>query len=129
MGDYDYDDASSHLARGRISSGGQISLYSASSESLDDFERENYEDEEEQEEEEEVEEEDDLTDSGPEPEAWSVTIDKKIIKRLGLDKKGVERQNLIYELIQTEKHHRKTLKIMKKVGGREGAWLYWELSK
>merc|ERR1719414_2350735 len=35
-GDYDYDDVS-HLARGRISSGGQISLYSASSESLDDF--------------------------------------------------------------------------------------------
>lgn len=48
-----------------------------------------------------------------EPEAWSVHVDKKIIKRMNA--KDIKRQDVIHELIQTEVHHVRTLKIMQKI--------------
>ncbi|XP_078362026.1 rho guanine nucleotide exchange factor 18-like [Oculina patagonica] len=48
-----------------------------------------------------------------EPEAWSVTVDKKILKRMTA--KDIKRQDVIHELIQTEVHHVRTLKIMQKI--------------
>ncbi|XP_076328813.1 rho guanine nucleotide exchange factor 28-like isoform X3 [Tachypleus tridentatus] len=48
-----------------------------------------------------------------EPEVWSTTVDKKVLKKL--KDKEVKKQEAIYELILTEKHHCLTLKIMQKV--------------
>uniref|UniRef100_A0ABM0ML21 Rho guanine nucleotide exchange factor 28-like n=1 Tax=Saccoglossus kowalevskii TaxID=10224 RepID=A0ABM0ML21_SACKO len=48
-----------------------------------------------------------------EPESWSVMVDKK--KKKGLSKLDIKRQDVIYEMIQTEKHHVRTLKIMQKI--------------
>lgn len=48
-----------------------------------------------------------------EPETWNATADKKIIKKLS--DREVKRQEAIYELIITEKHHCLTLQIMQKV--------------
>ncbi|KAJ7385328.1 hypothetical protein OS493_016404 [Desmophyllum pertusum] len=48
-----------------------------------------------------------------EPEAWSVTVDKKIHKKMTA--KEIKRQDVIHELIQTEVHHVRTLKIMQKI--------------
>uniref|UniRef100_T1IKF7 DH domain-containing protein n=1 Tax=Strigamia maritima TaxID=126957 RepID=T1IKF7_STRMM len=48
-----------------------------------------------------------------EPEAWSSTIHKKILKKM--KDRDIKRQENIYELIITEKHHCMTLKIMQKV--------------
>ncbi|RWS10069.1 A-kinase anchor protein 13-like protein [Dinothrombium tinctorium] len=52
-----------------------------------------------------------LTDE--EPEAWNATVDKKTLKKM--KEKEIKRQEAIYELIITEKHHCLTLKIMQKV--------------
>ncbi|XP_022702628.1 uncharacterized protein LOC111268096 isoform X9 [Varroa jacobsoni] len=48
-----------------------------------------------------------------EPSQWSVTVDKKVVKKL--KERDVKRQEAIYELILTEKHHCVTLKIMEKI--------------
>ncbi|KAG8189087.1 hypothetical protein JTE90_028633 [Oedothorax gibbosus] len=48
-----------------------------------------------------------------EPETWNSTVDKKILKKL--KEKDVKRQEAIYELILTEKHHCLTLKVMQRV--------------
>ncbi|XP_068734073.1 rho guanine nucleotide exchange factor 28-like isoform X3 [Montipora capricornis] len=48
-----------------------------------------------------------------EPEAWSVTVDKKILKKMTA--KDIKRQDVIHELIQTEVHHVRTLKVMHKI--------------
>ncbi|XP_067017115.1 rho guanine nucleotide exchange factor 28-like isoform X1 [Acropora muricata] len=48
-----------------------------------------------------------------EPEAWSVTVDKKITKEMTA--KDIKRQDVIHELIQTEVHHVRTLKVMHKI--------------
>uniref|UniRef100_H2YLC1 DH domain-containing protein n=1 Tax=Ciona savignyi TaxID=51511 RepID=H2YLC1_CIOSA len=48
-----------------------------------------------------------------EPEAWSVTMDKKVLKKMS--KKEVKRQENIFELIQTERNYLTTLKIMQKI--------------
>ena len=48
-----------------------------------------------------------------EPEHWSVTVDKKTLKKMNA--KDVKRQDTIWELIQTERHHCRTLKILQKV--------------
>lgn len=48
-----------------------------------------------------------------EPEAWSVTVDKKTLKRMTA--KDIKRQDVIHELIQTEVHHVRTLKVMHKI--------------
>ncbi|XP_052101203.1 A-kinase anchor protein 13-like isoform X8 [Mytilus californianus] len=48
-----------------------------------------------------------------EPEHWSVTVDKKILKKM--NSKDIKRQDTIWELIQTERHHCRTLKILQKV--------------
>ncbi|XP_070543265.1 rho guanine nucleotide exchange factor 28-like isoform X4 [Ptychodera flava] len=55
----------------------------------------------------------DLMIKGPEPESWSVTVDKKTLKKMS--HKDIKRQDVIYELIQTEKHHVRTLKIMQRI--------------
>ncbi|XP_077988756.1 rho guanine nucleotide exchange factor 28-like isoform X2 [Glandiceps talaboti] len=55
----------------------------------------------------------DLMLKGPEPESWSVTVDKKTLKKMS--NKDIKRQDVIFELIQTEKHHVRTLKIMQKI--------------
>lgn len=47
------------------------------------------------------------------PEAWSVTVEKKILKKMTA--KDIKRQDVIHELIQTEVHHVRTLKIMQKI--------------
>ncbi|KAJ7997839.1 hypothetical protein DPEC_G00216330 [Dallia pectoralis] len=48
-----------------------------------------------------------------EADSWTFTVDKKYVK--GLKKEVVKRQDVIYELIQTEMHHVRTLKIMSEV--------------
>ncbi|XP_055938422.1 rho guanine nucleotide exchange factor 28-like isoform X4 [Argiope bruennichi] len=48
-----------------------------------------------------------------EPETWNATVDKKVIKKL--KDREIKRQEAIYELIITEKHHCLTLEIMQKV--------------
>ncbi|XDV53176.1 hypothetical protein PO909_021750 [Leuciscus waleckii] len=45
-----------------------------------------------------------------EADSWSFTVDKKFLKPLKKD--VIKRQDVIYELIQTEMHHVRTLKIM-----------------
>uniref|UniRef100_A0AAY4DNS9 DH domain-containing protein n=1 Tax=Denticeps clupeoides TaxID=299321 RepID=A0AAY4DNS9_9TELE len=48
-----------------------------------------------------------------EADSWSLTVDKKTLKHLKKD--VVKRQDVIYELIQTELHHVRTLRIMGEV--------------
>ncbi|KAL3866273.1 hypothetical protein ACJMK2_043581 [Sinanodonta woodiana] len=48
-----------------------------------------------------------------EPETWSVTAEKKLLKKMSA--KDIKRQDTIWELIQTEKHHCKTLVILNKL--------------
>lgn len=48
-----------------------------------------------------------------EADSWSVTVDKKYLKQLKKD--VIKRQDVIYELIQTEMHHLRTLRIMSDV--------------
>nr|KAG5709907.1 hypothetical protein BaRGS_029949 [Batillaria attramentaria] len=48
-----------------------------------------------------------------EPEAWNVTADKKTLRKMNA--KDIKRQDTIWELIQTEKHYVKRLKIMQKL--------------
>ncbi|XP_072258796.1 A-kinase anchor protein 13 isoform X2 [Pyxicephalus adspersus] len=48
-----------------------------------------------------------------EAESWSQTVDSKFLKQLKKD--VVKRQDVIYELMQTEMHHVRTLKIMNEV--------------
>ncbi|XP_033124026.1 rho guanine nucleotide exchange factor 18-like [Anneissia japonica] len=55
----------------------------------------------------------DIAMKGPEPESWSATMDKKTLKKMNA--KDIKRQDHIFELIQTEKHHLRTLKIMQKI--------------
>ncbi|XP_058253450.1 A-kinase anchor protein 13 isoform X3 [Hemibagrus wyckioides] len=45
-----------------------------------------------------------------EADSWSFTVDKKYLKQLKKD--VIKRQDVIYELIQTEMHHVRTLRIM-----------------
>ncbi|XP_050970397.1 A-kinase anchor protein 13 isoform X4 [Labeo rohita] len=45
-----------------------------------------------------------------EADSWSLTVDKKYLKQLKKD--VIKRQDVIYELIQTEMHHLRTLRIM-----------------
>ncbi|MGH0140159.1 UNVERIFIED_CONTAM: hypothetical protein FKN15_070532 [Acipenser sinensis] len=45
-----------------------------------------------------------------EADSWSLTVDKKLAKQLKKDM--IKRQDVIYELMQTEMHHVRTLKIM-----------------
>uniref|UniRef100_A0AAY5EHG7 Si:dkey-172h23.2 n=1 Tax=Electrophorus electricus TaxID=8005 RepID=A0AAY5EHG7_ELEEL len=45
-----------------------------------------------------------------EADSWSFTTDKKYLKKLRKD--VIKRQDVIYELIQTEMHHLRTLRIM-----------------
>ncbi|XP_046861348.1 A-kinase anchor protein 13-like isoform X2 [Xenia sp. Carnegie-2017] len=55
----------------------------------------------------------DLENFDIEPEAWSVTVEKKVLKKMS--RHEIKRQDVIMELIQTEKHHVRTLKIMQQV--------------
>ncbi|CAG5134043.1 unnamed protein product, partial [Candidula unifasciata] len=48
-----------------------------------------------------------------EPEAWSITVDRKTLKKLST--KDIKRQDTIWELINTEKQYVKRLKIMQKI--------------
>lgn len=48
-----------------------------------------------------------------EPELWVHTVDKEVVA--GLSEKQVKKQEHIYELIITEKHHCRMLKVMQKV--------------
>ncbi|XP_035813229.2 A-kinase anchor protein 13-like isoform X3 [Amphiprion ocellaris] len=48
-----------------------------------------------------------------EADSWSGTVDKKFLKTLKKDE--IKRQDIIYELYQTEVHHVRTLKIMSEV--------------
>lgn len=48
-----------------------------------------------------------------EAESWSVAVDQNYLK--ALNKEAVKRQDVIYELIQTEMHHVRTLKILLRV--------------
>ncbi|XP_070966180.1 A-kinase anchor protein 13 isoform X12 [Oncorhynchus clarkii lewisi] len=48
-----------------------------------------------------------------EADSWTFTVDKKYVK--GLKKEVVKRQDVIYELVQTEMHHVRTLRIMSEV--------------
>ncbi|XP_039984340.1 rho guanine nucleotide exchange factor 18 isoform X2 [Xiphias gladius] len=52
-----------------------------------------------------------------EAESWSLTVDQQYVKRH--TKEMVKRQDVIYELMQTEMHHVRTLKIMLRVYVRE----------
>lgn len=55
----------------------------------------------------------DLEDFNVEPEAWSITVEKDVLKKM--KKNEIKRQDVIMELIQTEGHHVRTLKIMQQV--------------
>ena len=55
----------------------------------------------------------DLENFDKEPEAWSLTVDKDLLKKM--KKNEIKRQDVILELIQTEGHHVRTLKIMQQV--------------
>ncbi|XP_070764989.1 rho guanine nucleotide exchange factor 18 [Enoplosus armatus] len=52
-----------------------------------------------------------------EAESWSLAVDQQYIKKYS--KEMVKRQDVIYELMQTEMHHVRTLKIMLRVYVRE----------
>ncbi|XP_071506121.1 uncharacterized protein [Diadema antillarum] len=58
-------------------------------------------------------EDEDLVTQGPEPESWSVMVEKKTLK--DMSRKEIKRQDVIFEFIKTEKHHLRTLKIMQKI--------------
>ncbi|RUS91763.1 hypothetical protein EGW08_000471 [Elysia chlorotica] len=60
-----------------------------------------------------LEDEPDLQLAIDEPEAWSITVDRKTLKKLGT--KDIKRQDTIWELINTEKQYVKRLKIMQKI--------------
>ncbi|GFR83950.1 rho guanine nucleotide exchange factor 2 [Elysia marginata] len=60
-----------------------------------------------------LEDEPDLQLAIEEPEAWSITVDRKTLKKLGT--KDIKRQDTIWELINTEKQYVKRLKIMQKI--------------
>ncbi|CAL1537295.1 unnamed protein product [Lymnaea stagnalis] len=60
-----------------------------------------------------LDEEPDLQLSVEEPEAWSITVDRKTIKKMTT--KDIKRQDIIWELINTEKQYVKRLKIMQKI--------------
>ncbi|XP_059175361.1 A-kinase anchor protein 13-like isoform X4 [Physella acuta] len=60
-----------------------------------------------------LDEEPDLQLSVEEPEAWSITVDRKTLKKMGT--KDIKRQDTIWELINTEKQYVKRLKIMQKI--------------
>ncbi|XP_005091096.2 uncharacterized protein LOC101851784 [Aplysia californica] len=60
-----------------------------------------------------LEDEPDLQLGIDEPEAWSITVDRKTLKKLNT--KDIKRQDTIWELIQTEKQYVKRLKIMQKI--------------
>ncbi|KAG7498232.1 rho guanine nucleotide exchange factor 28 isoform X4 [Solea senegalensis] len=65
-----------------------------------------------------------------EAESWSLTVEHKFCKRH--DKRAVKRQDVIYELMQTELHHLQTLHIMAEVfrrGMREEVQLDTEAVK
>ncbi|XP_052700922.1 rho guanine nucleotide exchange factor 28-like isoform X10 [Crassostrea angulata] len=51
-----------------------------------------------------------------EPETWSETLEKK--KRKHFNSQEIKRQDTIWELIQTERHHCRTLKILQRVYGQ-----------
>ena len=55
----------------------------------------------------------DLENFDEEPEAWSVTVEKDMLKKM--KKSEIKRQDVILELIKTEGHHVRTLKIMQQV--------------
>ncbi|CAB4023827.1 rho guanine nucleotide exchange factor 28-like isoform X1, partial [Paramuricea clavata] len=55
----------------------------------------------------------DLENFDKEPEAWSVTAEPYMLKKM--KKNEIKRQDVILELIQTEGHHVRTLKIMQQV--------------
>ena len=55
----------------------------------------------------------DLENFDKEPEAWSVTVEPYMLKKM--KKNEIKRQDVILELIQTEGHHVRTLKIMQQV--------------
>ena len=59
-----------------------------------------------------------------EPESWTPTVGKDILKRL--DDKEIKRQEHMYEFILTEKHHCLTLRVMQKVFV-EGIKKYFQL--
>ncbi|XP_041371070.1 A-kinase anchor protein 13-like isoform X2 [Gigantopelta aegis] len=59
------------------------------------------------------EDEPDLMLDVDEPETWSSTVDRKILKKMST--KEIKRQDTIWELIQTEKKYCKSLKIMQKM--------------
>ncbi|XP_022086949.1 A-kinase anchor protein 13-like [Acanthaster planci] len=61
----------------------------------------------------EFDEDEDLVSRGTEPESWSVTAEKKVLKKMS--HKEIKRQDVIFEFIKTEKHHMRTLKIMQKI--------------
>ncbi|XP_061636625.1 rho guanine nucleotide exchange factor 18 isoform X3 [Phyllopteryx taeniolatus] len=52
-----------------------------------------------------------------EVESWSLAVDQQFVKRHS--KEAIKRQDVIYELMQTEMHHVRTLKIMLRVYIRE----------
>ncbi|XP_056614215.1 rho guanine nucleotide exchange factor 18 isoform X2 [Triplophysa dalaica] len=52
-----------------------------------------------------------------EVESWSLAVDNNFLKKH--TKEMAKRQDVIYELIQTEMHHMRTLKIMQRVYARE----------
>ncbi|XP_077440717.1 rho guanine nucleotide exchange factor 18 [Vanacampus margaritifer] len=52
-----------------------------------------------------------------EAESWSLAVDQQFVKRHS--KEAMKRQDVIYELMQTEMHHVRTLKIMLRVYIRE----------
>ncbi|KAJ8374612.1 hypothetical protein SKAU_G00051920 [Synaphobranchus kaupii] len=52
-----------------------------------------------------------------EAESWSLAVDQNFLKRH--QKEAIKRQDVIYELIQTEMHHVRTLKIMLRVYAHE----------
>ncbi|CAH1796674.1 unnamed protein product [Owenia fusiformis] len=54
-----------------------------------------------------------LLNTQKEAEAWSVTVDKKTLKKM--NSKEVKRQDHIWELIATEKNIGRTLKVMRKI--------------
>ncbi|XP_050403931.2 rho guanine nucleotide exchange factor 28 isoform X3 [Patella vulgata] len=60
-----------------------------------------------------LDDEPDLLLSVSDPEAWSVSVDRKTVKKMGT--KDIKRQDHIWELIITEKQYCRTLKIMQKV--------------
>ncbi|KAK2188372.1 hypothetical protein NP493_134g03014 [Ridgeia piscesae] len=61
----------------------------------------------------ELEDDPDLALLAEEAEAWSVTVDKKTLRKMSA--KDIKRQDHIWEFVQTEKSHCRTLKIMQRI--------------